>query len=103
MKFLKWDYNQPLFFNKFNFYQPADNSICKIPNLILVPLLAFDLEGHRLGYGKGFYDRFYEKNKNLIYVGYGYDFQIIKKLPVNSYDMKLNAIVTNNYLKKILN
>ena len=36
----------------------------KKPSLILVPMLAFDKNGVRLGYGKGFYDRFFEKNKN---------------------------------------
>ena len=70
------------------------------PSVILVPLLAFDNSGYRLGYGKGLYDRYYEKNKNITYIGYGYDFQNISSLPIKDYDLKLNYVVTNNYIKK---
>ena len=58
-------------------------------------MLAFDNRGYRLGYGKGYYDKFFEKNRDLTYLGYGYDFQEVSSLPVESFDIKLDAIITN--------
>jgi len=75
--------------------------IQKKPELILVPMLAFDKKGYRLGYGKGFYDKFFEKNRNLVYAGYGFDFQEVKCLPSEYFDLKLNVIITNKSIKII--
>ena len=62
-------------------------------------MLAFDKKGYRLGYGKGFYDKFFEKNKNLIYLGYGYEFQEVNYLPFEQFDLRYNAIITNKSIK----
>ena len=62
-------------------------------------MLAFDKKGYRLGYGKGFYDKFYDKNKHLVYLGYGFDFQEVNYLPSEQYDLKCNAIITNKSIK----
>ena len=67
LKFFQWKLNDTLTFNRLKFYEPKQKSIQKKPSLILVPMLAFDKKGFRIGYGKGFYDRFFEKNKNLGY------------------------------------
>ena len=99
LKFFQWKLNDNLTYNKLKFYEPNQNSIQKIPNLIVVPMLAFDKKGHRLGYGKGFYDKFFEKNKNLIYLGYGYEFQEVDYLPFESFDLRCNAIITNKSIK----
>tara|TARA_E500000178_G_scaffold243102_1_gene239559 strand:- start:46 stop:588 length:543 start_codon:yes stop_codon:yes gene_type:complete len=98
MKFVEWKNSEVLYYNKLKFYQPNSDKNTIEPELILVPLLAFDTKGRRLGYGKGYYDKFYEKNKNKTFVGYGYAFQKINNLPSNYYDLKLNAIVTNDYI-----
>ena len=70
----------------------------KIPDIILVPILAFDKDKYRLGYGKGFYDRYlyrYLKQfKNIMTVGVAFSFQKHHKLPVNQNDVKLNFIIT---------
>ena len=68
--------------------------------LILVPGLAFDLLGGRLGYGKGFYDRFLEKTK-AIKIGVSFQCQIYEKLPLEKHDIKMNYILTEKFLKKI--
>ena len=52
--------NQVLLVNKFGILEPVKTKV-KIPDLILVPILAFDSNKYRLGYGKGFYDRYLNK------------------------------------------
>ena len=97
LKFFQWKLNDTLTFNRLKFYEPKQKSIQKNPSLIIVPMLAFDKNGVRLGYGKGFYDRFFEKNsklKKIIKIGLAFSFQKIKKLPSNKFDIKLNRIIT---------
>ena len=68
MKFSLWKRNQPLVINKFGVLEPAlVNNKCYLPDIILVPLLAFDNNNYRLGYGKGYYDKYIcmNKKKNL--------------------------------------
>jgi len=97
MNFFQWDKNQVLFVNKYGMLEP-EKTDAKIPNLILVPLLAFDKYKYRLGYGKGFYDRYlnkYLKNfKDILTVGVAFSFQKYHKLPRNKFDVKLNFILT---------
>ena len=68
------------------------------PEIIFVPLLAFDKFHNRLGYGKGFYDKFlskYKENKKkLITIGVAFSFQKYKKIPTTKSDMKLDYILT---------
>ena len=69
---------------------------------ILVPLLAFDKKKNRVGYGKGYYDRYLskylKKNKNIITIGVAFSFQKYHKLPFSSFDVKLNYILTEKGL-----
>ena len=99
IKFLKWNLNETLVLNQLKFYHPKKIAIQKIPNIVIVPMLAFDKQGFRLGYGKGFYDKFYENNKKASYIGYGYDFQEVTELPSKHYDLKFNAVITNSFIK----
>lgn len=102
MRFFSWQYNDPLRYNELKFYEPYNSKEKKPPELIIVPLIAFDSQGYRLGYGKGYYDKYYEKNKNITYVGYAHAFQHINSLPSSSYDLKLNVIVTDKYVKNFI-
>ena len=67
-------------------------------DVVLVPGLAFDREGFRVGYGKGCYDRFLAATKALR-VGLGYDFQVLGEVPREAHDLPLDCIVTD---KRIL-
>ena len=60
MNFYSWKKNQPLFINRFGILEPEKTKM-KIPNFMLIPILAFDKYKYRLGYGKGFYDRYLNK------------------------------------------
>jgi len=62
-------------------------------DIVVVPAVAYDLRGHRLGYGKGYYDRLLKRIKGLK-VGLAYDFQVVEKLPVESHDVPVDLIIT---------
>ena len=96
MNFFSWKKNNVLLVNKFGILEPQKTKF-KIPNLILLPILAFDRNKSRLGYGKGFYDQFlnkYLKINNILTVGVAFSFQKHHKLPINNNDVKLDYILT---------
>ena len=65
--------------------------------MILVPLVAYDKFKNRLGYGKGFYDRFlnkFSKKKNVLSVGIAFAFQKTNSIPEEKHDKKLDYILT---------
>lgn len=64
-------------------------------DLVIVPGLIFDWEGNRLGYGGGYYDRFFNGIPKLPYrIGVAYDFQLIDSLPTEGYDITMNEVIT---------
>ena len=73
---------------------PPDDATVVTPELLLVPLLAFDDRGYRLGYGGGFYDRSLARLKSPIAVGCAYDAQRVDDLPIDDHDRRLDWIVT---------
>ena len=97
MNFFSWKKNDVLFVNEFGILEPAKTK-AKVPNVMLVPILAFDKNKYRLGYGKGFYDRYLNKYlkqfKNILTVGVAFSFQRHHNLPVNKNDVKLDFIIT---------
>ena len=101
MSFKLWMPHEKLHYSKLKFYSPSSNSQTITPNIIVTPALAVDQEGNRIGYGKGYYDKYYKNNKSSMYIGYVYKEQILKKLPFDKHDLKLNAIVSDNFLKII--
>ena len=97
MNFFHWSIKEPLSINKYGIPEPISNKVV-YPNILLVPLVAFDRHFNRIGYGSGFYDRYLKKikkNKKIITIGLAYSFQKIKKIPVNKYDIKLDFVITN--------
>ena len=96
MDFFEWKNNDPLKINKYGIAEPI--SANKIyPDIIFVPLVAYDYDLNRLGYGGGFYDRYLAKIvkiKNIMKIGLGYSYQELKKIPIDKYDKKLDLIIT---------
>ncbi|MDR3196199.1 MAG: 5-formyltetrahydrofolate cyclo-ligase [Endomicrobium sp.] len=72
-------------------------------DLVLIPGLAFDLSGYRLGYGKGYYDRWLKDISLSKTVGLAYDFQITDKLPIGKLDLPIGAIVTEQRIIQTIN
>ncbi len=97
MNFFQWSINDPLAINKFGIPEPISKKV-KFPDILLVPLVSFDKNLNRVGYGGGFYDRYIEKirkRKKVLTIGFAYSFQKVKKIPTNNYDIKLDFIITN--------
>lgn len=80
----------------FGIKEPAIKKFIKLKDLdvVVVPGVAFDKKGNRLGRGKGYYDRFLEKlSPKTVSIGLAYDFQILPSVPADSYDKKLNKVI----------
>ena len=102
MDFYKWSFNEPLKINKYGIPQP-NSKILVYPDILLVPLVAFDNNRNRLGYGGGYYDRLIEKltkKKKILKIGLALSCQKVKKIPINKYDKRLDYIVTNRFILK---
>ena len=98
MSFKSWIFKEPLYVSKFGILEPKNTKKEIVPDLLLVPLVAFDSELNRIGYGKGYYDRSLEKiskiRKSAISLGIAYSFQECRSIPTNKHDFKLNYIFT---------
>lgn len=70
-------------------------------DFIIVPGLAFDLEGNRLGYGRGYYDRFFEKYPRAIRCAICFSEQIVELVPTEEHDKKMDYIITEKNIYKI--
>lgn len=83
--------------NQWGIYEPTDGYL--LPphqiDLIFVPLIIFDILGYRVGYGKGFYDKFLTKcHKNVVTIGFSYFEPITKISDTQSFDVPLNYCIT---------
>ena len=103
MNFVEWQYLDPLKINNFGMLEPYSKTRPLIPDVMLVPLLAFDSQNNRLGYGKGFYDKYLSKflknKKKITTIGVAFSFQKYNKLPVSKFDIKLDNILTEKGLQ----
>ena len=102
MDFYKWSFSDPLKINKYGIPEPESRNIV-YPDVILVPLVAFDKNMNRLGYGGGYYDRLISKLSKkikIMKIGLALSVQRVDKVPINIYDKKLDYIVTNKYTSK---
>ena len=84
--------------NKYGILEPNDNKEEFYKNnldLIILPGVAFDHSGRRIGYGGGYYDRYLEDiDKRIIKVALIYDFQLLENVPVEEHDIKADYIIT---------
>ena len=96
MDFFYWSTKDPLNINKYGIPEPKSSKV-RYPDILLVPLVAFDKDFNRVGYGGGFYDRYIKKVKKikkLITIGLAYSFQKVKKIPINDNDIQLDFVIT---------
>ena len=94
-------FDHPLYLNKFGIPEPKKDKKV-VPNILIIPLVAFDKHLNRLGYGGGYYDRLLKKmeNNKLLKIGLAFSYQKVKKLPVGIYDKKLDYVITEKGLFK---
>jgi len=96
------DYDSELAPGAFDILEPKPSCRRLVPatesDLMIVPALVFDLQGHRLGYGGGYYDRLLRElasiKPSLPFVGLAYELQVVDKLPKTSRDVPVNILVT---------
>lgn len=74
----------------------------KEDTLIIVPGVAFDMNGYRVGYGKGFYDRFLQDKRQMTVMGLCFSSQIVEEIPHDQYDIRMDKIVTEEIIYSFL-
>ena len=94
LTFRRWQPGDVLVPERFGTMRPIGDPL--MPDMLLMPLLAFDADGHRLGYGGGFYDRTLAGLPNRFRLGCAFAAQQVDAVPVGPYDMRLDAVATEN-------
>jgi|TARA_Y100000389_G_scaffold190938_1_gene216390 5-formyltetrahydrofolate cyclo-ligase len=100
MSFYEWSFKDPLSINTYGIPEPISKKKVS-PEILLIPLVAYDKELNRLGYGGGFYDRYISSipfDKKIIKIGLAFSFQKVDKIPIKKYDKKLDYIMTEKNL-----
>lgn len=101
MQFIPWQPGAPLVENRYAILEPPAGKVRPLfaHSIILMPLVAFDAQGNRIGMGGGYYDRLLNsaalKGQRPLLVGVGYDFQELESIEPESWDVPLDAVVTN--------
>ncbi|WP_119168611.1 5-formyltetrahydrofolate cyclo-ligase [Algihabitans albus] len=101
LTFRAWVPGDPLVEARFGTQIPSEGSEVVTPDVLLVPLLAFDRRGYRLGYGGGFYDRTLadlRSRKTVTAMGLAYAGQEVEAVPTEPTDQRLDALVTERGL-----
>ena len=71
-------------------------------DLVIIPGVAFDRQGGRLGYGKGYYDRFLEQT-TAFRLALAFNFQVLEKVPTEKHDVPMNGILTESGIIEVNN
>lgn len=96
--FRQWSFGEPLVAGRFGILEPPPGAAAVSPEVVLVPLAAFDREGHRIGYGAGFYDRTLVAGsapKPIVAVGLAFATQEVERVGALPHDVRLDYIVTD--------
>lgn len=97
LEFRLWQPGQPLVPGSWDIPVPPETAMAVEPDVLLVPGLAFDRQGYRLGYGGGFYDRTLERLRTLravVAIGVAYHAQIVERVPRGDHDVPLDFVMT---------
>ena len=103
--FLAYESNTSMIVNQYGILEPAYNPSKVMPPMsldcVFLPLIAYDAEGYRLGQGGGYYDATFKNGsqESPFLIGLAYQFQEVKVLPIDIWDLKLDAVITEYGLK----
>ena len=101
LEFRRWQVGCQMRYGRFGTRTPVDAALV-IPQVVIVPLVAFDGRGFRLGYGGGYYDRTLQALRaagQVLAVGFAYNAQEVAALPVDATDQRLDIVVTETGVK----
>lgn len=99
--FLEWQPDEGLVRGPYGIFQPSSDADEVDPDIVLVPLAAFDRAGHRIGYGRGYYDRTLENLraiKKVTVIGVAFAVQEIETVPRLPHDEQLDCVLTEREL-----
>ncbi|CAN5748217.1 5-formyltetrahydrofolate cyclo-ligase [soil metagenome] len=101
--FFKYDPSDRLRIGKYGIKEPEpiSENMNHYLDIVITPGVVFDITGNRIGYGKGYYDRFFNSSayQDMTLVGLGYDFQIkLEKITCNAQDVKMNTLISDKRL-----
>lgn len=107
MRFARWSPGAPLRPNRYGIPEPANHrhmlTGCEL-DLVIVPLVAFDRHGHRLGMGGGYYDRTFAPCRNHsrrpLLIGWAHALQEVPELPARPWDIPLDGVVTEQGIRR---
>lgn len=102
LRFHRYRTGEPLVAGRFKTLEPAPDCPVVTPAFVLVPLVAFDGQCQRLGYGAGFYDRTLAgmNSARPVTVGLAYECQLIHELPIDDHDQPLDLVLTESDLRR---
>jgi 5-formyltetrahydrofolate cyclo-ligase len=93
----------------YHIQEPRVECRCEVPfdavDLIVVPGIAFDCAGHRIGHGMGYYDRLLSASTNAMKIGVAFELQLVEKIPAEHHDVSVDMIITEKrmiHTKKFL-
>jgi 5-formyltetrahydrofolate cyclo-ligase len=89
MTFHDWHPDNATRHGAYQINEPIGTELC-IPDIIITPLLAVDRQGYRLGYGKGYYDRYFAAHPHAMRIGLGFELQYCDTLPHERHDIPLH-------------
>ena len=96
--FREWKVGAKLILSKFRIKIPQNNELL-YPKILVIPMLAFDKNKNRLGYGGGYYDRtisFLEQRNTILKLGVAFDEQELDFVPTSRFDKKMDVIITQS-------
>ena len=100
MMFLPVNSRRELVKRKYGIYEPGVGAYTGekgfVPDIVIVPGVAFDKNNFRIGYGKGYYDSYLSRHRPTLMVGFGYAFQVLERVPVDQWDVRLDLVLTEN-------
>lgn len=98
--FRRWEFGEKLEKGRYDIDVPPVHQPHLMPDVVIVPLVAFDAKGHRLGYGAGYYDRtihaLRQAKAHVQIIGAAYASQQADSIPAAAHDERLDAVVTEN-------
>lgn len=81
--------------------EPAGKSYEGDIDLVIVPGIVFDRSGNRIGFGRGYYDRFLEKYSNALKISLIYDFQLVENISAEEHDKKIDVLFSKNSIIEV--
>ena len=82
--------------NHLDISEPVGGVICTNIDVVIIPGIAFDKSGNRLGFGSGYYDKFLTLHTSIYKIALAFDFQLIDSIDIQEHDVPMDLIITEN-------